>query len=177
MKLSDLVPVASLVFAIVPFIISVVVQQWTSKNEERRRKEEEQRRKEEERRVQEIVKTQAAREALIQALQGEKESIGFTALRLSREGVPQEDLFRNEVITALVQAAVFSGSDRARAMVYSVLRDNYHAYQSEIDRAIASVEDKFKQFEKYDLDAKELDLERGNRRLRALKTVVMEDRA
>src|SRR5215212_8069639 len=171
MKLSDLVQAASLAFAIVSFIISIVVQQRTSKNEERRRKEEERRQREEEQRVQEIVKAQAAREALIQALQGEKESIGFTALRLSREGLPQDELFRSRVIEALVQAAVFSGSDRARAMVYSVLRDNYHDYKPEIDRAIASVEGKFKQFEKYQLDPKELDLERGNRRLRALSKV------
>lgn len=175
MNLINFVPAASLVFAIVSFIISIVVQRRTRRDEERRRKEDEQRQREEEQRVQKIVKEQAAREALIQALQGEKESVGFTALRLSREGLPQDDVFRNQIIEALVQAAVFSGSDRARAIVYSVLKDNYHDYQPEIDRAITSVEGKFKQFEKYQLDSKELDLERGNRRLRALNKILKED--
>jgi len=111
-------------------------------------------------------------------LQGEKESIGFTALHFLSEGLPQDDEpYRVQILESLVQAAIFSGSDRARAMVYSVLLDNYRAYRSEIDKVIASLENLFKQFEQLQLNKEELDLERGNRRLRVLKEVFVEPTA
>ena len=157
MKLTDYVSIASFAFAIISFAISLMVTLRAKKNE---------------RKLMKIAKEEAAKAALIQALQGEKESIGFTALRLSKEGLPQDEPYRSQILLSLVQAAIFSSSDRARAMIYSVLRDNYRDYEREISDTITSVENMFKQFELFHLNKDELDLERGNRRLRALKTVL-----
>jgi hypothetical protein len=166
MNVTDYVPYiqfASFLFAIVSFGISLVVA-WRTKTNERRLKE--------------IIVKEAAKAALVQSLQEEKESIGFTALGLLKKKLPQDDeSYREQIIESLVQAAIFSGSDRARAIVYSVLLDNCRKYGPEIAKAVAPWENMFKQFEPFQLDKKELDLERGNRRLRALKKILAEPSA
>jgi hypothetical protein len=67
---------------------------------------------------------------------------------------------------------VFTGSDRARAMVYAVLRKNLKAHGPEIAQQLDLLEQQFNQFEKFDLSKSELDLERGHRRLEALRKVM-----
>ncbi len=152
-KGSDYIAVTSLAFAILSFVISFWISQRTK----------------------EIAKEEATKAALVQSLQEEKESIGITGLRFLREGLPKDNgSYREEIIESLVLAAIFSGSDRARAVVYSVLRDNCQKYGPEIAKAITPWDDMFKQFEPFQLDKKELDLERGNRRLKVLKDILKE---
>lgn len=68
----------------------------------------------EERRFAQITKDEARKAEMLTALQGDKEEVAFAALRLSKTGLPSEDReYRAEVILALVQAAVFEGSDVA----------------------------------------------------------------
>lgn len=157
METSDYISIAALIFSIFSFGMSLWERSRTKKRDEELRN---------------IAKEEAARTALIQALQGEKESIGFTASRLMKDGLPADKSYREQILLALVQAAIFSGSDRARAMVYSVLRDNYGSHRVEIDKMVALNEDRFKQFEQFQLNKEELDLERGTRRLKALKKIL-----
>jgi hypothetical protein len=113
-----------------------------------------------------------SRQLLIQALLGEKESIGFTTLILSTEGLSKDVLYRRQILTSLVQAAFFSGSDRARGMVYSVLQDNYPIYKPEIDKIINSLDRMFEQMKEFPLNEKELDRESFELKLGALKKVL-----
>jgi hypothetical protein len=113
-----------------------------------------------------------SRQLLIQALLGEKESIGFTTLILSKEGLPQDVSYRGQILTSLVQAAFFSGSDRARGMVYSVLFNNYPKYKLEIDKIISSLDKMFKQMKGFPLNEKELDRASFELRLEALRKVL-----
>jgi hypothetical protein len=117
-----------------------------------------------------------SRQLLIQALQGEKESIGFTAMSLSMEGLPQDGPYRGQILVSLVQAAIFSGSDRARAMVYSVLWDSYPKYGPEIDKVISSLDKMFKQIGEFPLEKKELDLGTFELRLGTLRKILKEPR-
>src|SRR6266852_8678784 len=118
------IAVTSLAFAILSFVISFWISQRTK----------------------EIAKEEATKAALVQSLQEEKESIGITGLRFLREGLPKDNgSYREEIIESLVLAAIFSGSDRARAVVYSVLRDNCQKYGPEIAKAITPWDDMFKQ--------------------------------
>lgn len=115
-----------------------------------------------------------SRQLLIQALLGEKESIGFTTLILSTEGLPQDVPYRGQILTSLVQAAFFSGSDRARGMVYSVLFNNYPTYKFEIDKIISSLDKMFDQMKGFPLNQEELDRKSFELRLEALKKVLKE---
>ncbi len=150
-KGSEYIAVTSLAFALLSFVISFWISQRTK----------------------EIAKEEATNAALVQSLQEEKESIGSTGLTLLRDGLPKDDVsLRERFIEGLVLAAIFSGSDRARAVVYSVLRDNCQEYGPEIAKAIEPWDDMFKQFEPFGLNEEELNLERGNRRLGVLKTIL-----
>src|SRR5213083_2951643 len=88
----------------------------------------------------------AARAEEIKNLLGEKETVGFGALKLLRDGLPGErgpasvrnfDLLRRRirlrdakqrelVIGALIAACVFESSDRARALLYRVIEKYRH---------------------------------------------------
>ena len=47
--------------------------------------------------------------------------VAFAGLRLLRDGLPAEAKERGLVLAALLQACIFEGSDRARALLYRVV--------------------------------------------------------
>jgi hypothetical protein len=57
----------------------------------------------------------------VRNLLGDKESVAFGALKLLRDGFPENPRDRKLVIAALMQACVFEGSDRARALLYRAI--------------------------------------------------------
>jgi hypothetical protein len=64
-------------------------------------------------------------EAIIKALQGEKENVAFTALKVRNRQWPNSPFssgYKDEVIASLCLAWVMEGSDRARALVLSALK-------------------------------------------------------
>lgn len=159
MDMSDYIAATALAFAVNSFVITT----WLN----RRTKRIEQRLKEEELKLYQIAREEAAKAEILKALQGEKESVGFTAMHFARVGLPADQHERDQVITSLVQAAVFSGSDRARAMIYHVLRTK--ADNQEVAAAVQNMDRLFGTAEAWGLDPEELDLERGLRRIEALK--------
>jgi hypothetical protein len=120
-----------------------------------------------------VRRLEARNMELLRSLQGEKESVAYTALQFLRGGLPKNDSqYKNQVIESLVLGAVFQGSDRARAMIFSVLMDGVEKNKEAIEAAINLVEAKFEQFDDFQLSQMELDLSKARVRLGALKKVL-----
>jgi hypothetical protein len=108
----------------------------------------------------------AARAEEIKNLLGEKETVGFGAVKLLRDGLPGErepdaltfDALRRRdakqrelVIGAVMSACMFERSDRARALLYSVIakyRDTpfTHEFRREFDKLKKTI-DSMKKYE------------------------------
>jgi len=150
-KGTEYIAVVSLTFAILSFAISLWMTQRTEK----------------------IAKEETAKASLIQALQAEKESIGYTVQSLKERGLAQhKPSDRKQILESLVLAAIFTGSDRARVMVFSVLLENCAKYRTEIEEIVTPLEKMFEQFKSFNFNEKELDLKSGNLRLGALRRVL-----
>jgi len=108
----------------------------------------------------------------IRALLGEKESVAFGALKLLRDGLPSRPRSRSLVVMAIMQACVFERSDRARALLYRVIERNRAAHQTEFENALNMVEHTFESMKMYDFEMAELDLDRGNRRIKTVRKVL-----
>jgi hypothetical protein len=95
----------------------------------------------------------------IRFLLGEKETVGFEAIRIARGATR---LISEDTIRALLLATTFEGSDRARAQVFMAL-DTLR--QDRQDQIVALRADLERSTERY---AHALDLNRFERRLRQL---------
>ena len=60
----------------------------------------------------------------IRNLLGEKETVAFGALKLMRDGLPNNDKERRLIVDSVIQACLLEGSDRARALLYRVIETN-----------------------------------------------------
>ena len=105
-------------------------------------------------------------------LLGEKETVAFAALKLLRDGLPRDLEERKLVLSALLQACVFEGSDRARALLYRVIECERKKYGNEIQDAFKSISDTFDSMDRYGFQQEELDLVRGRRRLSSVERVI-----
>ena len=79
----------------------------------------------------------------VKSLLGEKESVAFAALKLLREGLPAKEGDRRLVLAALMQACVFEGLDRARALLYRVIELNRVQFREELQRALRAINETF----------------------------------
>jgi hypothetical protein len=109
----------------------------------------------------------------VKELLGEKETVAFAALKLLRDGLPAERKQRELVVDALIQACVFEGSDRARALLFKVIEENRGTSGPGLAAALERIEGIFTRMDEYRFDRDELDLERGKRRIRAVRRVVL----
>ncbi len=105
-------------------------------------------------------------------LLGEKETVAFAALKLLRDGLPKDAAERKLVLAALLQACVFEGSDRARALLYRVIELNRVERREELRTALRSIKETFDGMTRYGFEKEDLDLESGRRRLAAVEKVV-----
>jgi hypothetical protein len=108
----------------------------------------------------------------VKSLLGEKESVAFAALKLLREQLPANERDRRLLLAALLQACVFEGSDRARALLYRVIELNRGQFREELRTALHAINDTFASMDEYKFTKEELDLERGRRRIAAVEKVV-----
>lgn len=109
----------------------------------------------------------------VRNLLGEKETVAFGALKLLRDGLPKGQKDRRLVISALLQACVFEGSDRARALLYRVLEANRVEFRAELEEAFESLEQTFRSMDRYEFTTGELDLSRGKRRTAGVAKVLL----
>lgn len=114
----------------------------------------------------------AKRAEAITHLLGGKETVAFAALKLLRDGLPGNQNERRLVLAALLQACVFEGSDRARALLYRVIELNRVPYRIEFREAALSIKETFAGMDKYGFSLEELDLDRGRRRLSVVNKVI-----
>lgn len=112
------------------------------------------------------------KEDKIKNLLGDKESVAYAALRLLREGFPRGKNERATTIDAIIQACIFEGSDRARALLYRVIEQNLDKHGGEIRPVYTSFNRTFSEMERYNFHKDELDLEKPIRRLNALNKIV-----
>jgi hypothetical protein len=108
----------------------------------------------------------------IRNLLGEKETVAFGALKLLRDGLPSTPRDRRLVVAALMQATVFEGSDRARALLYRVIETNRGQFQKELDEALVALEATLTSMRQYAFTQEELDLSRGERRVAAVRKIL-----
>lgn len=114
----------------------------------------------------------------IKELLGEKESVAFAALRLNRDGLPKNKRQRNLIIEALIQACIFEGSDRTRALLYFVIQKNYKSYSKQFEHSYKTVASIFKVMGDYKKSTDQstqseiLNLKRGRERLEILRIVL-----
>ena len=129
----------------------------------------------------------AARAEDIKSLLGEKETVGFGALKILREGLPGErptrlprpgwwkkrvDQQRELIVTAVIAACVFEGSGRARALLFRVVEkyrttgfnDEFESKWGDFKKAVDSMKE-------YDF-TKKPSLTKADRRLEAVRKVL-----
>lgn len=119
-----------------------------------------------------LASKRAKKAELITHLLGNKETVAFAALKVLRDGLPKNDKDRALILASLVQACVFSGSDRARALLYRVVEVNRGAHTPEFRAAASTVSETFDSMDRYQFEAEDLDLARGRRRLTGLLRVI-----
>ena len=108
----------------------------------------------------------------IASLLGEKENVAFAALKILRDGLPRKEADRSLLISALMQACVFEGSDRARALLYRIIEKHRAEFGREFEFALETIERTFHSMDQYAFSRDELDLSRGQRRICAVRKVV-----
>jgi hypothetical protein len=91
-------------------------------------------------------KRRAKQDALVKALQGEKESIAYVAFQLARGAITVDPVFRDELLASLCLAGVFESSDRCRALVYEAIRECSRTYASSITQHLDRIEAIFGQY-------------------------------
>ena len=63
---------------------------------------------------------------IVEALQGEKETVAYIAVRVREQGLPDDNKERRgQLLMALYLAMIFQHADRSRALVFSALRSSY----------------------------------------------------
>lgn len=108
----------------------------------------------------------------IKNLLGEKESVAFAALKLLRDGLPENKAERTLVLSALLQACIFERSDRARALLYRVIELNRDKYHIEFVQALKEIQETFDSMSRFKFNKEELDLERGVLRIQTVRRVI-----
>lgn len=78
-------------------------------------------------------------EALISALQGEKEAVAFIAFQLRHHRWGHRKSERLELLSALVVAWIFEKSDRARAMIHNALKVVQNIHSKDVELTIKNI--------------------------------------
>lgn len=123
-------------------------------------------------RIRQISEAQARYDAEVQSLLGSKETVGFTAFSYLMDGLPETPNHRKNAIRALCAAAVFERSDRARSLIFAVLKENYAKDRKEIDRFLSLFESNIKQLDDLSFSKEELDLSSPRHRASAIRKLL-----
>ena len=108
----------------------------------------------------------------IKLLLGEKETVGFAAVKLLKEGLPKSEADRAQVISALFNGCLFEGSDRARAILFYLIHSNRDLYSNEFESAYDRFYKVITTMNDYGFDKDALDLVKAKLRIKALRTVL-----
>ena len=135
----------------------------------------------------------------IKNLLGDKETVAFGALKLLRDGLPGEKTSadagqrrsnaigpgsgareaskrRALLIGALMSACLFESSDRARALLFSVIeRYRETPFRRDFDREYAQLKETVESMKRYQFNAKQFDPGSADLRLDAVRKVLEND--
>ena len=102
----------------------------------------------------EIEEEQARHNEMVKALQDEKESVAYIAVRVREQGLPDANKERRaQLLMALYLAMLFQSADRSRALVFSALRDSCQKeYRKDVMETLKRLIDDFTRY-KNDLRA------------------------
>ena len=118
----------------------------------------------------------AKKEENIKHLLGEKETVGFAALKIFNKGLPDKENERKELISAIMQACLFERSDRARALLFRVIELNREKYSTEFSDALDLLEETNKSMQSYGFTKEQLDTATAELRISAIRKVVNKTR-
>ena len=107
----------------------------------------------------------AKHEEKIRALQGNKESVGYIAYKLSKGKLPILPKRRKDILMSLCLAAIFEGSGRSRTLIYSALKKAMEKHSDEVKVMIADIEKHFKEY----IEIGITNLKKGQKRLKNLE--------
>src|SRR5688572_7207020 len=116
-----------------------------------------------------LVHKRAKKSEAIKNLLSEKESVGFAAIKLLDENLPKRKQERQRIISAMMNACFFEGSDRARATLYHVIESNAKKYFDEFEKEFKRLETIVDSMEAYKFTEKELKLDNAVNRLAVLR--------
>ncbi|MBX3255086.1 MAG: hypothetical protein KF862_13165 [Chitinophagaceae bacterium] len=120
----------------------------------------------------EIAEMERQKAEDIKLLLGEKETVGFAAVKLMHEGLPRSTEDRKLTISAIINACLFEGSDRARAVLFYVIEHNKKKYQGEFKSELEKIKLVISTMSKYVFEKKELDLSSAETRLGAVEKII-----
>jgi len=104
---------------------------------------------------------------VLRALQGDKESVAYVAYRLGTGEVPKDKRRRAEILTSLVLAAIFTNSDRTRALVHPAVRKMHTRFRDEVRTIVERIEEDFDQY------SNQVELQKkGKKHLDELKSIL-----
>jgi hypothetical protein len=119
---------------------------------------------------------QARQEAVIKALQGEKEAVAYVALQIRRDQwlTKKENApFRNDIIASLCLAWILEGSDRAKSLVLAALKEAFSQYPTVVKDIVADIEEQFTAYDSVVRDDKDRPkLTKGREYLRDLRKAI-----
>ena len=124
------------------------------------------------RRITELEAEELVRREELSSLRGTKEDVSAIAFRFLREGLPSDVHHKKEAISALVQAAIFEGSDRARGIVYGAIRKCYSENKDAIEALVSEIQNNMDRIDKIGLACAEYDPKSGRIRMSALRKIL-----
>ena len=74
------------------------------------------------------------------------------------------------MLDTILMASVMEGSDRARAILYSVVEDNNN--DEAIKESYKMIDEIYKIKENYDFDKEQLDLDKVSKRIKAIDNII-----
>lgn len=143
------IPVASSVIALASVFVAYLTLRYSRKDREEAR----QHLKEQEKAAEAALRRNQ-QEEIFAALQGEKESIGFMALQLSRNPELVSSENRDAILSSLCLAYVFNSSSRARALSLKALRvfsEKFDSYEVVLE-ILQEIKSNFAEYQKLTKD-------------------------
>lgn len=148
------------IISVIAIIISVVVAIQATQKEKRAEKKAE------------AAEIAMAKADDIKLLLGEKETVGFAAIKLMQDGLPQSTQDRKITISAIINACLFERSDRARAVLFYVIEINKKEYLNEFKSEFEKIKTVIATISKYIFEKEELDLSSAKIRLGAVEKII-----
>jgi len=119
------------------------------------------------------VNARSKRAEKVNELLGEKESVAFAAMKLiNGNKLPEDEIDRKMMISAIMNACLFERSDRARTLLYYVIELNRGKYLHEFKAGFETISKVINSMKEYQFEKKVLDLSSAENRLEGVRAIL-----